>query len=456
MSITDLNFLFRFLPVFLAVYYLTPARYRIFVLIPGSLLFYSFFDVRYAILLFALSVLNYYLAKAGTGGSRLPLCAAVVIDASVLVFCKVFAQFSESFMLPVGMSFYIFRMISFAVDCRRKVYVKEPSLSMAMAYFCLFPQLLSGPIMRYSEYEKISAFREPPAERTTKTALRNILMRIENGCTFFMLGFSLKILLADHLASMWSALYGIGYESLSTPLAWLGAYAYSLQLYYDFWGYSLMAAGVGIMIGLPMVENFLQPYASDSVSMFYRRWHATLGSFFRDYVYFPLGGSRKGTWITVRNLAIVWLLTGLWHGIGVGFLLWAGAILVMILIERALKDRVPVAYSVLGRIHVWVMIPLTWVCFAIREPERLGAYFLRLFPVAGTTGTVYAGDFVKYLTSYGVYLFFSLVFLIPAVYHGFVRHRRSVAVTILLAVLFVMSLVSASRAAANPFLYLQF
>ncbi|MBR5116033.1 MAG: MBOAT family protein [Lachnospiraceae bacterium] len=459
MSFTDLNFLFRYLPVFLILFYLLPAKARVALLIVGSYLFYACTDPRYVFLLVVLSILNLMLGRDVENGSRPAFLAACSIDVIALLIAKLAGQYADSILLPVGMSFYIFRMISWQCDIRpagEEQRGKRFSVPESLAYFAFFPQLLSGPIMRFSDHERASFRKEAPKERSLKKKLRDVFVRLENGLIVFIPGLAFKTLLADHLRTLWDALYGIGYESISTPLAWLGAYTYSMELYYDFWGYSLMAAGIGIMLGFPMIENFRHPYAASGVGDFYRRWHMTLGNFFKDYVYIPMGGSRRGWRITVRNLAFVWLLTGIWHGVTVNYLVWAGAVLFMILLEKALADRRSCLLPLVGRIHVLLFIPITWVIFAIPDTERLTVYLLRMFPVAGTGGVVYGGDFVKYLISYGIYLLFSLVFLVPCVYDYFRHHRRSPVVTILLVVLFVMSLVSVSRAGDNPFLYLQF
>ncbi|MCR4763004.1 MAG: MBOAT family protein [Lachnospiraceae bacterium] len=456
MTFTDFDFLFRFLPVFLFVYYLAPAVVRIYVLIAGSYFFYALFDIRFCLILLLLSLWNYALVGLVRRGNRRAFAAGVTVDVASLVLAKAFGAVGGPAWMPVGMSFYVFRMLFFLADGYRGKMKKEPTLPDSLAFFCLFPQLLSGPIMRYADFERSSAFREPAEATGWRRRLRNIFVRLENGLTWLIFGMAAKVLLADHLRSLWNALYGIGYESLSTPLAWLGVYTYSMELYYDFWGYSLMAAGVGVMIGLPMIENFRQPYAAGGVSEFYRRWHVTLGDFFRENVYIPLGGSRNGWLKTVRNLGIVWLLTGLWHGITVNFLFWAGAVLFMILMERELKDRRSRLLHLVGRLHVLVGIPLTWLMFAVSDTERLSAYFQRLFPIREAVGTVYDGDFLKYVSAYGIYLFFSLVFMIPSVYHYFERHRRTPAVTAGLTALFVLCLISLARAGGNPFLYLQF
>ena len=189
-------------------------------------------------------------------------------------------------------------------------------------YSTMFPQIVSGPIMRFNEGSFLLEERNYSWEK------------VEEGLQYFILGLGTKVLLADRLAILWKDIHVIGYESISTPLAWLGAVSYSMELYFDFWGYSLMASGLCVMLGFPFIMNFDHPYASKSISEFWRRWHMTLGSFFRDYVYIPLGGSREGTDKTIRNLLAVWLLTGFWHGGSLNFILWGLLLFALIVIEK--------------------------------------------------------------------------------------------------------------------------
>ena len=267
----------------------------------------------------------------------------------------------------------------------------------------------------------------------------------------------MKVLLADHLAMLWKDIGTIGYESISTPLAWLGAVCYSLELYMDFWGYSLMAAGVGIMIGFPFVVNFDQPYSSKNVSEFYRRWHATLGSWFKDYIYIPMGGSRKGEFRTAINLFVVWLITGFWHGVTLNFILWGMIIFVIILCERFVVSKLPkLLEKIIGRINVLVLIPLSWVVFAISDNVMLADYFKRLFPFFGEGIAVNEGDFLKNVQIYGIILLFGLILLIPGLYSFFEKHRKNPVFTVGLLVLFWACVYSLSNAAGNPFMYFKF
>ena len=330
MSFSNLQFLFYFLPLFFAAYYLLPLRFKNAGLVLGSALFYFWgAGAQDALLLGVVILLHYGLARLMAGRSR-ALCkallaAALAADLLCLVYFKYAAFFLENWngltgqtiplpqiALPLGVSFYLFQSMGYLIDVYRGEKPERNIIDYA-AFTLAFPQLTMGPILRWRDW------RGPLKERTV--GRQDIL----DGLEYFIVGLSCKVLLADQLAPLWAAIERIGYEYLSTPLAWLGAVSYSLQLYLDFSGYSLMAMGLGQLLGLPVPRNFDLPYTARSVSEFYRRWHITLGTWFRDYLYIPLGGSRRGKARTVLALAVVWLCTGLWHGASWSFVLWGAA-----------------------------------------------------------------------------------------------------------------------------------
>ncbi|WP_022769724.1 MBOAT family O-acyltransferase [Butyrivibrio sp. NC2007] len=451
-NFSDLNFIFRFLPVFLVAFYLTPVRFRTWTLLFGSLLFYAVGDLRMFPALLAAVIVNFLFAKAQFGEkSKSLLFFVLAIDAGMLIEFKILGQYVDKSLLPIGISFYIFKMISYQMDVYRGKVEKDASFVDVAAYFCMFPQVVSGPIMRFDKYLENTALRE-------KTSLSQIAESIEDGLRFFVAGLAMKVLLADHLAMLWKDIGTIGYESISTPLAWLGAVTYSLELYFDFWGYSLMAAGIGVMIGFPFITNFDHPYGSGSVSEFYRRWHATLGSWFRDYIYIPLGGSRKGEARTVFNLLVVWLVTGFWHGITLNFIIWGLSLCFLIICERLfVLKRFPAPLSkFVGKVNVLILIPLTWVVFAISDFDMLGTYFSRLFPFTGSGIAVNQGDFLKNIGIYWTVLLPSLILLIPKVYDFWVNRRNRWIFNILWLILFWACIYSLAGAAGNPFMYFKF
>ena len=451
-NFSDLNFIFRFLPIFLVAFYLTPVKFRTWTLLFGSLLFYAVGDFRMLPALLAAVVVNFLFAKAQTGEkSKSLLFFILAIDAGMLIEFKILGQYVDKALLPIGISFYIFKMISYQMDVYRGKVDKDAAFIDVAAYFTMFPQVVSGPIMRFDRYLENKALRE-------KTSLSEMAESIEDGLRFFVAGLAMKVLLADHLAMLWKDIGTIGYESISTPLAWLGAVTYSLELYFDFWGYSLMAAGIGVMIGFPFITNFDHPYGSGSVSEFYRRWHATLGSWFRDYIYIPLGGSRKGELRTIFNLLVVWLVTGFWHGITLNFIIWGLSLCFLIICERLfVLKRLPAPLSkFVGKVNVLILIPLTWVVFAISDPEMLGVYFSRLFPFTGSGVAVNQGDFLKNIGIYWTVLLPSLILLIPRVYDFWANRRNRVIFNIIWIILFWACIYSLAGAAGNPFMYFKF
>lgn len=412
------------------------------------------------------AVIVNYLFGSIMGMHKKPLLLFIVfIDVLMLAEFKFLGHVVDSSLMPIGVSFFTFKMISYQADLYNGKINKAPSFKDAAAYFCMFPQIVSGPIMRYSDYEKnellmadLEGVEMISLDQEDESPFIKTCKRIEDGFMYFVMGLGMKVLLADHLAMLWKDIGTIGYESISTMLAWLGAYAYTLELFFDFWGYSLMAAGIGVMIGFPFIVNFDHPYGSGSVSEFYRRWHATLGSWFRDYVYIPLGGSRKGGLRTILNLLVVWFLTGFWHGTTLNFIIWGLALFVIIVFEKYLvfKKFPKVLAFIVGKINVLVLIPLTWVVFAISDFERLTTYFTRLFPFFGGGISVNQGDFAKNVSIYGLLIVIGFILLVPQVFKFWEKNRKHVLSKILLFVLFWACIYSLSNAAGNPFMYFSF
>ena len=327
MSFSDLTFLFYFLPLFFAVYYILPFRFKNAALVLGSFAFYFIgAGARDTLLLSGVLLLHYALARAMAGKEVRTRKALLIIALAAGLFCLVYFKYAAFILenlgkltgtafslvelaLPLGVSFYLFQSAGYLIDVYRGEEAEKNLIDYA-AFTIAFPQLTMGPILRYREWR--GALKERTITRED----------VFSGFELFVVGLCFKVLLADQLAPLWASLERIGYEYLSTPLAWLGAVSYSLQLYFDFSGYSLMAMGLGQMLALPVPRNFDLPYTARSVSEFYRRWHITLGTWFRDYVYIPLGGSRKGKARTYINVLIVFALSGLWHGAAMKYVLW--------------------------------------------------------------------------------------------------------------------------------------
>ena len=461
MSFSDLTFLFYFLPLFFAVYYIVPFRFKNTVLVLGSAAFYFLgAGVRDCVLLGASVVLHYALARGMEGRTvrarRALLVFGLCVDLFGLVYFKYAAFLLENLgkltgtafslvelALPLGISFYLFQSVGYLIDVSRGRPAEKSFIDFS-AFVLAFPQLTMGPILRYDEWRG--------ALKSRTIAREDVFLGFER----FLIGLCFKVLLADQLAPLWASLERIGYGYLSTPLAWLGAVSYSLQLYFDFSGYSLMAMGLGQMLGLPVPRNFDLPYLSRSVSEFYRRWHITLGTWFRDYVYIPLGGSRNGKARTVLSLTVVWVFTGLWHGASWNFVLWGVVLLCCILLEKFCIGSFLKEHRVLSHVYLLFVIPQTWVIFRITRLSDVGAYFSRLFPFFGTHSAVSAQDALKLLASYWWLLLLAIFFCLPQPRRFYEKHRGSLALDLPLFLLFWVCVYFIATSSGNAFLYSRF
>ncbi len=442
MQFNSLDFIFYFLPVFLAVYHLAPKGARGYILPAGSFIFYgfatgwSFIDIAALILCLAWTLLA-GLALEGRKNSWL-LALAVSVPAGALIFFKLYRGGE---LLPPGMSFYVFGVIAILVEIKKgrlpvRGYVKGLTTQITM-----FPKLMSGPIADPVELKR-------QTERPHKT-----LYTFHLGLQQFIIGLGLKVLLADRLGGVWSRAVMAGFESVSTPFAWLALLSFSLRLYFDFYGYSMMAVGLGHMLGYHLPMNFLEPYSSKSVSEFYRRWHATLGRWFREYIYIPLGGNRKGKLRTVLNLAVVWLLTDLWHGVGGGYLIWAGALFLLILNERLWLRKYLEKTRVLPHIYTVFFILLTWAAFAAGTGERTIALFSRLF---GVGGILDISDFLTWGARYACMLLAGVFFATPVPKLIWERIKRRWYADALLFAVFWAAAYFMATAGQDPFMYFDF
>lgn len=454
MVFSSLLFLFWFIPIFFAVYYICPAKARNTVLFIGSIVFYAWGEVKYLILIFISIGVNYLagllMDRVQNHRKKAVLVCALVFDFAMLFVFKYTGFFVSNingifgtaltdpgYTLPLGISFYTFQIASYVIDLYKgKISVCKNPLTLG-TYLVMFPQLIAGPIVVYETVEK-----ELKERKIT-------LSMIEEGVETFIYGLASKVLIANQVGALWNDLEGIGYDRISMPLAWLGVVAYTLQIYFDFNGYSLMAIGLGKMLGFNIPQNFNNPYISRSLTEFWRRWHITLSTWFREYVYIPLGGNRKGKLRTYVNLFIVWFLTGFWHGAGWNFILWGLFFFVFLTIEKLFLGDFLEKHVVLSRIYSLVLIGLSWMIFAITDFNMLGVYFGRLFcPSLGS-------DVIYYLRNYGVILILGCVLSTPVLGKWFSRKGKMVK-SIILVLLFVICTAYLADASFNPFLYFRF
>lgn len=298
------------------------------------------------------------------------LALSLVGMGATLFFFKIWKHGS---LMPPGISFYLFQMAAWMIDIYRGTVKSEKNFVTYTGKLLMFPKILSGPLAEPRKLDRQEASWNHPGSKFYR------------GIQELVLGLTMKVLVADRMAGLWSQAGVIGYESISPAFAWMALLAFALQLYLDFWGYSLMAMGLGRMIGFKLPRNFDDPYCSRSISEFYRRWHITLGAWFRNYIYIPLGGNRKGTARTLLNLAVVWLLTGLWHGIGPGYLIWAGFLLFFILNERLWLGKILQKSKLFSHVYTVLVILLSWIPFAVGDVEQMITYVGRLVGCGGTT-----------------------------------------------------------------------
>lgn len=455
MAFGSLEFLLYFFPIFFILYGLTPDGYKNLTLLAGSLVFYALGEPRHLVLLLVSVVANYLVGRlsgAGRGHERLRAAmasAAIAANVGMLLFFKIHAREDA---IPLGLSFYTFRILSYLLDVRRgEISAKQPFVKFA-TYVVMFPQLISGPLMDYGEVSAALSERKMSARS------------VQNGFKLFTLGLAAKVLLAERVGLLWNDVQVRGFESISTPLAWLGAIAYSLKIYFDFAGYSLMAAGLGTMMGFRIPENFKTPYMAGSVRDFYRRWHITLGRWFRKYVYIPLGGNRLGEFRTVRNLLVVWALTGLWHGVRANFLIWGALLWVLIVLERQVENHAKRHFAgrkpgaglrLLGHLYLWAVIPVTWMCFAITDVGELWTYLGRMFGAAPQCA-VLQNDWRAALENFGGLFFLSFIACTSLIKKVFYKWKDGMAGNVVLAALFWVCVWRIMVEGDNPFLYFIF
>ncbi|NLL78461.1 MAG: MBOAT family protein [Clostridiales bacterium] len=326
MVFSSIPFLFRFLPIFLIMYFAAPRRMRNLVLFLGSLIFYAWGEPVYVFLMLFSTVSDYvhgiWIGKFKEQGkekrAKAALASSIIINLAMLCFFK----YAEILPLPVGISFYTFQTMSYTIDVYRLETKPQRNFVAFGVYVSMFPQLIAGPIIKYKQ------------AATGLTERRETFDQAAYGIRRFVVGLGKKVLLANQAGLIWEQISAINPQALSMSGAWLGMLAFAFQIYFDFSGYSDMAIGLGAMFGFTFPENFHYPYLSLSITQFWRRWHMTLGGWFRDYVYIPLGGSRRGLGRQLINILIVWLLTGIWHGAGWNFLVWGLWFAVFLVLEK--------------------------------------------------------------------------------------------------------------------------
>lgn len=464
MVFSSLPFILAFMPLFFATYYLVPFSWKNLILLLGSLIFYFIGTIQVPehFILFTISiVLDFYIGRSmeshpkwkgyfltlGVGFHLICLgtfkYANFILGEIGNLFHSV--QINLTFILPIGISFYTFQGISYLIDVYRGETRAEKRLLYYAVYLSMFPQLIAGPIVTY----------EAVADDLYRRSIS--LKRVMRGLGIFVFGLGLKVLLANPLGKLWSQVLAIGFESISTPLAWMAVFAFSFQLYFDFFGYSLMAIGLGKMLGFRIPKNFDHPYTSLTMTEFWRKWHMTLGSWFREYVYIPLGGNRCGKLRTILHLFLVWILTGVWHGAGYNFLLWGFFLFVIILIEKMWIGRYLNQHPILGHLYMILLIPLSWSIFAVNDLGEWKILLTRLFPFFGQgIWSMFRHDYWKYLCQYYPFFLVGILFSTKLPYRWLKKITKKGILFLLLTGIAAASLYCMYRGFDDPFLYFRF
>lgn len=392
MVFSSLPFLFFFLPIVLILYYIVPKKYRDFrnlILFFTSLVFYGWGEPIYILIMIFSTIVDYthglLVEKFKLNGNfkkaKAVLISSLIINLSLLCFFK-YSDFLISnvnslfnlnikllnITLPIGISFYTFQTLSYTIDVYKGQVKAQKNIIAFGTYVSLFPQLIAGPIVQY------------------KTVANQLENRCENmdlfskGIDRFLIGLFKKVLLANSIGLLWSQISEMNFNTLPLITAWIGIIAFAFQIYFDFSGYSDMAIGLGHMFGFSFLENFDYPYMSKSITEFWRRWHISLGTWFREYVYIPLGGNKKGLLNQIRNITIVWLLTGIWHGASWNFLIWGAYFGVILIIEKVfLLKYLKRCPKFIAHIYTMFLILISWVLFAFDDFNKIKLYLKALF-----------------------------------------------------------------------------
>ncbi len=467
MLFSSLTFLFTFLPLVLLVYHLSKDKYKNYILLFFSLFFYSWGEPKYIVIMLLSILVNYYFAIfidkiKNRFYSKLLLIACVVFNLALLFVFKyldffiinINHIFSMSFplkniILPIGISFYTFQSLSYVIDVYRKNVKVQKNILFLGTYISFFPQLIAGPIVRYSTIEK---------------ELKNRSHTLEKFCSGFrrfIIGLGKKVIIANNVAVLADSILNnaISFEYKGIILI-LGILAYTLQIYFDFSGYSDMAIGLGKMFGFTFLENFDYPYISKSITEFWRRWHMSLSSWFRDYVYIPLGGNRVSKFRWIINILVVWMLTGLWHGASWNFIIWGLYFAIILLIEKLFINKILNKLPVIIRwLYAFILINIGWIIFKLDDLNSIIYVLSNVFNLSNKSiSYIIAENY--YLLNYVPYVIMGIICMFPIsriIRNKFSKYESYIYLRDLcLVIIFLISICILVTNTYNPFIYFRF
>lgn len=467
MLFSSVIFLLCFLPVVLILYYACKFSRRLqnILLLLFSLIFYAWGEPRFVFVMIASIVINYifgFLVAPHRSRTRFFLILGITVNLSMLFVYKylnfVVSNLNSSgyfdiivprIALPIGISFFVFQEISYVVDVYRGTSAPQKNLFYLALYISFFPQLMAGPIVRYNTIEDQILHR------------KETVRKFSVGCTRFLTGLGKKILISNNMAIVADHIYAM--NSLPASLAWLGSFAYTLQIFFDFSAYSDMAIGLGLMFGFKLPENFNYPYLSKSITEFWRRWHMSLGEWFRDYVYFPLGGSRtRSRDRMICNLLIVWALTGIWHGAEWTFLVWGLLNFLFIAFEKLTNFAQQEKFNAIKHVYAMFIVNMGWVIFRAENLQKGGEYIGSMFGAHG----IWSDYTWMFLKEYGIFFIVGIIFSMPVAKRvsyilvqsnsKLIQSIAAVAYPLLILTMLCICISYLIKGSYNPFIYFNF
>jgi len=456
MVFSSIPFLYYFLPITLLLYFITKPKYRNKILLLCSLFFYYYGDKKYILLLIFSCIFNYYIGKHVAGKKKV-LILALLVDFGLLFFFKYTNFFLEninkigntnfSFIqlsLPIGISFFTFQSSSYIIDIYKGNIKPAKNLLDFTTYLTLFPQLIAGPIVRYEEIDKEMQNRKFSWKNT------------EKGLTRFIIGLAKKVIIANTIGELIIALKSMEIQTVLST--WIQGISYTLQLYFDFSAYSDMAIGLGLVFGFTFKENFNYPLIAKNITDFWKRWHISLSSWFKDYLYIPLGGNKKGKKKTIRNILIVWITTGFWHGADWNFLLWGLYFAIFLLIEKFILKDFLKKHSIASRIYTLIIVMISFVIFSLRTQD-ISTFLQNMIGRNNLTFTNLETTF--YLKNYTIILLSAMIGATPYIKKSYLKAKEKWKIInglepILITLLLIITTAFIIDESYNPFLYFRF
>ncbi len=469
MLFSSMTFVFLFLPILILIYFISKKEFHNMILLIASIIFYAWGEPKYLAIMLLTILINYFGAIAieeFSSKKKLILTLTIILNLSFLIYFKYFNFLIEIFndithlntsalniIMPIGISFYTFQALSYLIDVYRKECSAQRNLYKLALYISLFPQLIAGPIVKYHDIAEQIDSREINFEK------------VNLGVKRFICGLAKKMLLANTMGAIADKIFVQAPDTFSHTIAWIGSIAYSLQLYFDFSGYSDMAIGLGLIFGFRFMENFNYPYISKSLTEFWRRWHISLSTWFKQYIYITIGGNKGSKIKTIRNLAVVFLLTGIWHGANWTFVLWGIYNGFFVIIEKIINIKefeqkyTSRIVRVLQHIYCILIFVVGWVLFRSDSISYAKRYLMNMFGFMTPDSTKYMYEFTYYVDNCDIIIFIIAVLCAVPIFNKMIYTENKclkAVVNVWLLFIFFLSAVTIASNTYNPFIYFRF